>query len=246
MAVLDPAEEVEIRIANPIPDDPNHATIAAYQFGVPTIADRAVLSILSGLIERPVFETLRTKHQLGYVVFGYATLHQNIAEVQVLVQGFRKDPDAVDLLIESTMQNITQILANVKPAEIETRKQSMITSYIQKPTSMSGEAGKFWGPIWDETLCFHKKELVVKYLQSDKFVNNEPLLKMWKKIAEPSKDRKKVIVKLFGKYDGEKEALTADRGANKVVKLIDSSSVQKQMKDEKYWPTDVVCEDASV
>jgi insulysin len=246
LAVLKPKEEVEIRIENPIPDDPNHATIAAYQFGVPTIADRAHLSLLSGMIERPVFETLRTKHQLGYVVFGYATLHQNIAEVQVLVQGFRENPDAVDLLIEGTLQNITKHLETVQPAEIETRKQSLITSYSQKPTSMSAEAGKYWGPIWDETYCFNKKELLVKYLQSNKISDNKPLLEMWKKITTQSAERKKVVVKLFGKYEGEKSDLNAERQGHKVVKLIDSQSVEKQMEDEKYWPTNVICEDASL
>jgi insulysin len=139
LAVLKPKEEVEVLVENPIPDDPNHATIAAYQFGVPTIADRAHLSLLSGIIERPVFETLRTKHQLGYVVFGYATLHQNIAEVQVLVQGFRENPDSVDLLIEGTLANITKHIETIKPEEIETRKQSMITAYKQKPTKISEE-----------------------------------------------------------------------------------------------------------
>lgn len=243
LAVLKPAEEVEIRVANPIPDDPNHATIAAYQFGVPTIADRAHLSLLSGIIERPVFETLRTKHQLGYVVFGYATLHQNIAEVQVLVQGFRENPDAVDLLIESTLGNITKHIETIQPAEIETRKQSMITAYTQKPTSISSEAGQFWAPIWDETLCFKKKELLVKYLQSGKLTDNKPLLEMWKKITSDSKDRKKVIVKLFGKYEGEEQALAAVPNGHKVVKMVDSVSIEKQMKDEEYWPTNVICED---
>jgi len=249
LAVLEPKEEVEVRIANPIPDDPNHATIAAYQFGIPTIADRAHLSLLSGIIDRPVFETLRTKHQLGYVVSGYATLHQNIAEVQVLVQGFRKDPDEVDLLIEGTMANITKHIETIKPAEIETRKQSMIVSYTQKPTSLSSEVGAFWGPIWDETLCFQKKQLIVKYLQSGKLTDNKPLVEMWKKITEPSKDRKKIVTKLFGKYDGEKQALAAeskDLNDHKVVKLIDSTNIEKQMKDEKYWPTNVICEDSSL
>jgi insulysin len=246
LAVLKPAEEVEIRIANPIPDDVNHATIAAYQFGVPTIADRAHLSLLSGIIERPVFETLRTKHQLGYVVFGYATLHQNIAEVQVLVQGFRENPDAVDLLIEGTLENITKHIETIKPAEIETRKQSMITAYTQKPTSISSEAGQYWGPIWEETHCFKKKELLVKYLQSGKVKDNKPLLAMWKKITDNTKERKKVVVKLFGKYEGEKAALALEPQGHKVVKMIDSVSVEKQMKDEAYWPTNVICEDVAL
>ena len=66
---------------------------------------------------------------------------------------------------------------------------------------------------------------------------------MWKKITSDSKDRKKVIVKLFGKYEGEEQALAAVPNGHKVVKMVDSVSIEKQMKDEEYWPTNVICED---
>merc|ERR1719420_1414323 len=111
----------------------------------------------------------------------------------------------------------------------------MIVAYTQKPTSLTAEAGAFWSPIWDETYCFKKKELLVEYFQSGKIKDNKPLVEMWKKITTPSKDRKKIVTKLFGKYDGEKQALSAeaaDRHGHKVVKLIDSTNIKKQMEDE--------------
>ena len=43
-----PREELEVRVGNPIPKDPNSVTLAAYQFGVPSLADRVRPHGLSG------------------------------------------------------------------------------------------------------------------------------------------------------------------------------------------------------
>lgn len=57
--------------------------------------------------------------RLGYVVFGFATVHVDIleaflrasqgsSEVRVTVQGFRESPDVVARLVEQTVQNLTR------------------------------------------------------------------------------------------------------------------------------------------
>jgi len=112
--VLKLEKDLEVRVANPIPKDPNSATITSYQFGVPSLTDRLRFSLISGIIDRPVFQILRTEHQLGYVVFGFATAHMDILEVRVLVQGFRESPDVVAELIDGTVRNLTQSFHEMK------------------------------------------------------------------------------------------------------------------------------------
>jgi secreted Zn-dependent insulinase-like peptidase len=84
--VVNPKEEIEVRVRNPLPDDPNHATLATYQFGVPTMKERVHMALIGDIIERPVFEILRTEHQLGYVVAGYVALHVSTAEVKIPIR----------------------------------------------------------------------------------------------------------------------------------------------------------------
>jgi secreted Zn-dependent insulinase-like peptidase len=59
--VVNPKEEIEVRVRNPLPDDPNHATLATYQFGVPTMKERVHMALIGDIIERPVFEILRVR-----------------------------------------------------------------------------------------------------------------------------------------------------------------------------------------
>merc|ERR1719378_1440843 len=76
VSVLKPDSAVEVRIPNPIPGDPNSATLAAYQWGIPTLAEQLKMLLIGDIISDPVFATLRTKHQLGYVVFGHTSFHE--------------------------------------------------------------------------------------------------------------------------------------------------------------------------
>ena len=174
--VLNPQKDVEIRVGNPIPGDPNSATIVAYQFGVPSLADRVRFSLISSIIERPVFQVLRTEHQLGYVVFGFTTTHLDILEIRILVQGFRQPPDNVEELIESAVWNLTDTFASLSKEEFNVRKASLRRELQRPPANLAEFAGRFWGQIWDETYCFDKMDKELKFLDSADFESPASLL----------------------------------------------------------------------
>lgn len=238
LLVLKPSEPVEIRIANPIPEDPNSATLVTYQFGIPSVADRIHLAMLGEFIDRPVFETLRTEHQLGYVVFGYVTTHASIVEVRVLVQGFREGPDAVQMLIESTVQNLTSKIANMSEDEFKTRKATLRSTLDNPPKTLSQYAGKYWGQIWEREYCWQKTALQLAVLDDPKFSSPAPLLQAWKNTVEPG-HQKKVTVKLYGSGLAQNATLAQHV---KTVTLVDSAAVTKAMGTAEYWPHQYMCE----
>jgi len=243
LAVVDPKEEVEARIHNPIPGDPNSATLVSYQFGVPNISDRIHLAMLGEVMDRPVFEVLRTEHQLGYVVFGWVATHASIVEVRVLVQGFREQPDVVGGLIEDVVQNLTNVVASLSQEEFETRKRTLRTSLTKPPATMGHLAGRYWNQIWDQTYCFQKHSLQVEYLDSKEFSSPAPLLKAWRQAVAPTAHRKKVSVKLFGSTakGTSLELQSGNITRKKVITLMDSKSIGKELKGEQYWPHEYIC-----
>jgi len=238
--VLKPENELEIRVQNPIPADPNSATIVAYQFGVPTLADRVRFSMISGLIDRPVFDVLRTQHQLGYVVFGYVTAHRDILEVRVLVQGFREQPDAVEKLIESTVQNLTSTFANLDQKEFEVRKASLRSDLVKPPANLGSLAGKFWGQIWDKTYCFDKAEREVKFMDSADFQSPSSLLDAWKQTVA-SENRKKVSVKLFGADPSGKLIHPFGAAHHEHLDVITDVEDTSQLSAHPRWPHEYMC-----
>jgi len=243
LTVVKPKEEVEVRIANPIAQDRNSATLVTYQFGVPTVADRVRLAMLGEIIERPVFETLRTEHQLGYVVFGYVAPHHSIVEVRVLVQGFREDPDSVEHLIEGTVANLTSFISSMEQEEFETRKRSFRDALAKKHQTMAQFAGRFWGQIWDHTYCFAKREMELEYLDSGHLDTPAPLAEAWRSVVAGRP--RKVVVKLFGATSAGSPSSSLLTGAEvpgvKTITLVDSVSVGEELHGEEQWPHEFIC-----
>lgn len=264
--VLKPRQQIEVRVSNPIPKDLNSATIAVYQFGVPTMADRVKMSILGEFIYRPVFEILRTQHQLGYVVQGFAAPHGSILELRVIVQGFREAPDVVEGLIESTVQNITKMIEQMSDAEFEQRREAHRTALTQPDATLDQMAGRYWGHIILGTNCFQWNAMRLNYLNSEKFTK-QGLLEEWKKTVEPDADaaepaagpipagsrltavkesrRKRIVVKLAGDNALDKLAKYLGEGvstSDKVIEQVDSDDLAVSLSGEEYWPETYVCQ----
>jgi len=245
--VLNPSHPLEVRIPNPIPGDPNSATLVTYQFGIPSIEDRVHLAMLSEVINRPVFEALRTERQLGYVVFGYVAPHGSIVEVRVIVQGFREGPDVVGALIDQTISNLTRRIEALTPDEVAARRQSLLTTLSKQPTSLGQVAGRYWGQIWEGTHCFNKKALMIAALEAEEAskASSASLLTTWKRAVAPgSGNPKKVSVKLFGAgVDRTPPAPSAAGTASErgPIVLADATEMRTKLRNEQFWPTDFVC-----
>jgi secreted Zn-dependent insulinase-like peptidase len=108
---------VQVRMANPIPHDSNNAVVNAYQFGVPDVADRVKLLMLGKMISQPAYDELRTKQQLGYVVFAIMVPHLSTLELAIIVQGAKKAPDDIDGRIEGVLDDFSHSLRNFSSIE---------------------------------------------------------------------------------------------------------------------------------
>jgi insulysin len=159
-------EGVEIRMKNPIPGDRNHATVNSYQYGVPDIAERVKLLLLGKMVENPVYDTLRTKKQLGYVVFGFMTEQVSVLELRVLVQGEKEMPDTVDADIEAVLGDFGAHLKNMSQPEFLRWKASLRSSLHHKDQNMGQEADRYWSQIANDGHCFNRKELELQFLET--------------------------------------------------------------------------------
>eukprot|EP00928_Gymnodinium_smaydae_P035808 TRINITY_DN25131_c0_g5_i1.p1 TRINITY_DN25131_c0_g5~~TRINITY_DN25131_c0_g5_i1.p1 ORF type:complete len:1028 (-),score=269.41 TRINITY_DN25131_c0_g5_i1:51-3134(-) len=239
--VLRPNGSVEIRIPNPIGGDPNSATMASYQVGIPTIEERVKLMLLGEIIQDPVFMMLRTTHQLGYVVFGFTAFQGSVAELRILVQGFRKTPDAVELLIESAARNVTKLLAEMAPEEVAKRRRNARLALTKRPATLDQEAGRSWEPISKGHLCFDRRQKMLEHLDA-MGDSAKPVADMWASATHPSSGGgHRVIVKLFG-GPRSRELVASAAAVPKVVTMLDAAHLGKELAGEEYWPDKTLCE----
>ena len=83
-----------------------------YQLGPATLHTRALASLLGSLLAVPVFETLRTKEQLGYLVSAAActTGHGGVAALRISVQSSRASCQHIEERISACMAAFRGVL----------------------------------------------------------------------------------------------------------------------------------------
>ena len=64
--------------------------MAMYQIGNDSLHNAAHLDLLEQLLSQPLFETLRTQLQLGYVVYSMADNTNGVVALGIVVQGKRQ------------------------------------------------------------------------------------------------------------------------------------------------------------
>jgi len=236
--VLEASRSVEVRLANPIPKDANSATINAYQYGVPDVAERVRLLMLGKMISNPAYDELRTKEQLGYVVFALLMPHQNTLEMRVIVQGAKENPDVVDTRIEAVMDNFGHGLHNLSSTEFTNWKASVRSAIAQDDQNMAEECDRFWAQISSDESCFGRRQMALEYL--DSFNSPEELAKEFTWFRQ--KGTKKISVRLFGDHS----LVTKDPADSlNALQVVHGDSLLEKVaaaKNQKYWPTESICQ----
>ena len=117
---------------------------------------RAKLLLFTQTAEEPAFDRLRTKEQLGYVVFtGARTSWPTTMGYRVLVQS-EQTPEFLEGRISSFLANFAQALDEMSPEEFDGHKRSLIKKRGEKLKNLGQETGRFWSHIGDEYLNFEQ------------------------------------------------------------------------------------------
>jgi len=240
--------DVEVRMGNPIPKDSNNAVVNAYQFGVPGVADRVKLLMLGKMLSQPAYDELRTKEQLGYVVFAVVMPHLSTLQLVMIVQGAKKAPDDIDGRIESVLTNFAGSLKNLSAPEFQSWKASLRSTINKKDENMAQEADRFWAQISSDELCFNRRELALNFLDSF-----QAPLEVAAEFEAMRAHPRKVSIRLFGAktLDSQKKQIVAEAPPktsslaavrSTMVVYNDGQVEKKAIADgQEFWPEAAVC-----
>ena len=114
---------------------------------------RAKLLLLAQMAEEPVFDTLRTKEQLGYVVGSSAMIYAMVAAWRVLVQS-EKDCAYLEKRIDNFLIGFEEVIRDMPAEEFEAHKVGLINKRLEKLKNLNQETGRFWGHITGEAFDF--------------------------------------------------------------------------------------------
>ncbi|KAF2816319.1 LuxS/MPP-like metallohydrolase [Mytilinidion resinicola] len=146
------------------PANVNHCIEYMLYIGDPLNRQRkAKLLLMAQMADEPAFDQLRTKEQLGYVVFSGPTILNMWAGYRILIQS-EKSPDYLEGRIDAFLTQFGQMLHDMKDEDFEGHKRSIINKRLEKLKNLSQETNRFWNHVLSECYDFESADRDVEHL----------------------------------------------------------------------------------
>ena len=129
----------------------SNALMNFYQCGPQQTRENMLLELTHQIIKEAAFDQLRTKEQLGYVVFCSVRRFASGQGLALTVQS-EKPPNHLDRRIESFLNtNVTNILAKMEDSEFQQHVSALATVRLEKPKTLWDRYYRYRREIVKET-----------------------------------------------------------------------------------------------
>jgi len=115
---------------------------------------RAKTLLFEQMTHEPAFDQLRTKEQLGYVVFSGARTTATTIGFRFIIQS-EKSPEYLEERIDAFLTDYAEIVEKITDVELEGHKSSLINKRLEKLKNLDQESGRMWSHIDSEYLDFN-------------------------------------------------------------------------------------------
>jgi insulysin len=222
--------------AKPSATDPSTTVYHWEAPGTSKIAIEAVSELLGHMMTEPAFDQLRTKEQLGYIVFtGLKRVGHHVG-LHIIVQSNHKDPCDLDRRVETFLRTFRKELEECTAEKLQTFIQAVVEKLVEKPKNIDEETDRMWGEVKSNTYLFDRKARCASCLQTlplsvdmllsfyDRFIRGD------KKHYNPH--RRKISSQFYGsKFDVYRNSWTGKEaeGQEKTVVITDPAAFKRQM-----------------
>lgn len=154
--------------------DPAHddATIVSY-LQAPGTGDKtiAINALLVDIVSVPIFEQLRTKEQLGYIVGVTPVRVREQPGMLFFIESPVQSPNFLRDRLQQFTQDFNVRLPNMSATDFANFKVSLKHKLLQKPTSLTEETMRYWEQIIAGTYRFDFYEDIAKQVDAIKLTD---------------------------------------------------------------------------
>ncbi|XP_003701355.1 insulin degrading metalloproteinase isoform X2 [Megachile rotundata] len=151
-----------------------------FQTGLQSTESNMLLELLAQLISEPCFTILRTKEQLGYIVYSGVRRTNGAQGLRIIVQSDR-DPKYVEQKINSFLNSMLQHISSMSDEEFERHKESLAVRRLEKPKKITTLSAIFWNEISIQQYNFDRANIEVAYLRT---ITREQILKFYEEMLQ--------------------------------------------------------------
>ncbi|KMQ45885.1 hypothetical protein HL42_3385 [Trichophyton rubrum] len=143
---------------------------------------RAKCLLFGQMTNEPAFDQLRTKEQLGYVVWSGARYSSTTLGYRVIIQSER-DNQYLESRIDSFLEGFGKALTSMSGEEFEGHRRSIINKRLEKLKNLSSETSRFWSHIGSEYFDFTQHEIDAAVLED---ITKDDIIAFYRQYIDPS------------------------------------------------------------
>ncbi|KAK3368105.1 Metalloenzyme, LuxS/M16 peptidase-like protein [Podospora didyma] len=143
---------------------------------------RAQTMLLEQILQEPSFDQLRTKQQLGYIVFSGVRAGPTTYGFRFIIQSEKTAP-YLETRIEAFLESMVQHIAEMSDADFESNKRSLIVKRLEKPKYLDQETSRHWNQIHSEYYDFESAQQDAVHIKK---LTRADVQEFFKKYMDPS------------------------------------------------------------
>lgn len=163
--ILPPGSDYTFRRTLGDPANVNHCI--EYYIHIGSCVDRdlrAKILLFGQMTDEAGFDQLRTKEQLGYIVFTGPKSAATTMGYRVIIQS-EKPTEYLEERINAFLAMFSRSLEAMSQEEFDSHKKSIINKRLEKFKNLDQESNRFWSHISNEYLDFLQREHDVAYIK---------------------------------------------------------------------------------
>nr|GLL33514.1 nardilysin-like isoform X1 [Ipomoea trifida] len=221
----------DVRVKNKL--DTNSVVELYFQIepevGSELIKLKALVDLFDEIVEEPLFDRLRTKEQLGYVVDCSPRVTYRILGFCFRVQSSEYDPIYLQGRIDNFINDAKEILDNLDDDSFESFKSGLMAKLLEKDPSLSYETNRLWGQIVDKRYMFDLSEKEAEELKS---IRKSDLIEWYRTyLKQPFPKCRRLAVRVWGCNTQRKDT---DAGVEPAKVIKDPTAFKKS---SEFYPS---------
>lgn len=251
-----PVGDTELHFPSKNPTEENGAVLTTYQSAIPGFRGRtlstdeslrssASMRLLSHMLREPLFDELRTKQQLGYIVHSYYDLSFSspgpkksgnkpcmtaVDSLVISVLSKKVPPAEIAQRIDTFLEDFRSSLANTPESEIESHANALKTKLLKPIQKLGSEASTQFSKIRryspeilsdggsGQDLPWDSVKVLATEIGK---LKREDLLAAWDRLIPP-KSRSRIISHVYGSTFPLPDETRGAASGSKVVDSLDN------------------------
>ncbi|PRQ34785.1 putative insulysin [Rosa chinensis] len=172
--------------------------------GIDSTRLRALIDLFDEIIDEPLYDQLRTKEQLGYVVQCDWEVIFGVFGFYFIVQSSEYNPIYLQRRVDNFINGLEDILQGLDDDSFENYRGGLMAKLLVKNSSLIHETNRFWNQIIHKRYTFDYAKRVAEELSS---LQKEDVVNFYKTyLQQSSPKRRRLGIRVWGCNTDLKEA----------------------------------------